>query len=131
VQQLTTKRNKIMAYISTQAVKEIREELKSLFPAKKGWKLSVTKSDSNYLNVAIMEAPIEIRNNPALDNENINPYYILDRENKLGADLIYMMYEIANRNNFDKSDLMSDYFHVGYYFGMSIGTWNKPFKLNV
>jgi hypothetical protein len=120
-----------MAYISTESVKEIRNELKSLFPEKKGWKLSVTRSNASYLNIAIMEAPVEIRNNPELDHENINTYYILDRDNKLGADLIHIIYEISNRNNFDKSDLMSDYFHVGYYFGMSIGKWDKPFKLNV
>ena len=30
---------------------------------------------------------------------------------------------------FDKSDIMTDYFHTAYYMNINIGRWNKPYKL--
>jgi hypothetical protein len=28
---------------------------------------------------------------------------------------------------FDKSDIMTDYFHTAYYYDISIGQWDKPY----
>jgi hypothetical protein len=33
-----------------------------------------------------------------------------------------------NDGNFDKSDIQSDYFHVGWYVDIQIGRWNKPYR---
>ena len=33
--------------------------------------------------------------------------------------------------NFDKSDYMTDYYHVGWYNNINIGQWNKPYQLNI
>ena len=30
---------------------------------------------------------------------------------------------------FDKSDIMTDYFHTAFYIDINIGRWNKPYKL--
>ncbi len=30
---------------------------------------------------------------------------------------------------FDKSDIMTDYFHTAYFIDINIGQWNKPYKL--
>ena len=30
--------------------------------------------------------------------------------------------------NWNKSDSMTDYFNVGWYTGINIGKWNKPYK---
>ena len=30
---------------------------------------------------------------------------------------------------FDKSDIMTDYFHTAYYMNINIGRWDKPYKL--
>jgi len=37
--------------------------------------------------------------------------------------------EIINRENWDNSDPMTDYFDVGFYLTFSIGKWNKPFQV--
>ena len=34
-----------------------------------------------------------------------------------------------NAENFDKSDPMTDYFHVGYYISVNIGSYDKPYEL--
>lgn len=31
--------------------------------------------------------------------------------------------------NFDNSDIMTDYFHVGWYIDINVGNWNKPYVL--
>lgn len=31
---------------------------------------------------------------------------------------------------FDKSDSMTDYFHVSHYIGIEIGKWDKPYQLD-
>ena len=30
---------------------------------------------------------------------------------------------------FDKTDIMTDYFHTAFYIDINIGQWNKPYKL--
>jgi hypothetical protein len=37
--------------------------------------------------------------------------------------------DALNLDNFDKSDSMTDYFHVGHYVDINVGKWNKPFKV--
>ena len=36
---------------------------------------------------------------------------------------------IANRENYDNSGIMTDYFDVNFYFYLEVGQWNKPFVL--
>ena len=43
------------------------------------------------------------------------------------ADVFEKIFECLNIDNFDKSDIQSDYFHVGHYVSLRIGVWNKPF----
>jgi hypothetical protein len=31
--------------------------------------------------------------------------------------------------NHDKSDVMTDYFNVGWYIDINIGKWDKPYKV--
>jgi hypothetical protein len=34
-----------------------------------------------------------------------------------------------NAGNWDKSDIQTDYFNVGWYIDVNIGKWNKPYTL--
>jgi hypothetical protein len=34
-----------------------------------------------------------------------------------------------NMGNHDNSDIMTDYFDVGWYVDVNIGLWNKPYIL--
>lgn len=35
----------------------------------------------------------------------------------------------ANNGNHDRSDIMTDYFDVGWYLDINVGQWNKPYVL--
>jgi hypothetical protein len=59
----------------------------------------------------------------------INRYYI-ERDWK-GAALEFLKaaHEAMMDGNFDNSDLQSDYHHVGWYVEISVGRWDKPYRL--
>lgn len=107
-----------MAYITTEAVKEIRNELKKEFP---NIKFSVVRENYSAIHVAIMEADLEFEK----EYMPLNHYCL---EKNPHAEILKKISEISNKNNFDKSDPMTDYFHVGYYFSLSVGKWDKPYK---
>ena len=116
-----------MAYISTEEVKVIREELKKNFPSRLGWKLSIVRRDYLSLSISIIKAPFELRNDQNNAYEQVNQYWIESRENKQSIPPLKKIFEIANKNNYDRSDVQSDYFDIGYYLNISIGHFGKPF----
>ena len=116
-----------MAYISTEEVKVIREELKKNFPSRLGWKLSIVRRDYLSLSISIIQAPFELRNDQNNDYEQVNKYWIERRENTQSIPVLKKIFEIANKKNYDRSDVQSDYFDVGYYLNISIGHFGKPF----
>jgi KaiC/GvpD/RAD55 family RecA-like ATPase len=120
-----------MAYISTEEVKVIREELKKNFPSRLGWKLSVVRRDYLSLSISIINAPIELRNDQNNAYESVNQYWLESRQNKSSILVLKKILEIANKNNYDRSDVQSDYFDVGYYLNLSIGHFGKPFNPTV
>lgn len=120
-----------MAYIRKEEVAEKRAKLKEAFPAKDGWKLSVTRQHSSTISVVVMEAPYQMLEQPEQGNETVNYYYIKEHfGNTRKANDLSKIYDIINAGNFDDSDPMSDYFHVGFYVNLDIGKWDKAFKVS-
>ena len=111
-----------MAYITKEQVKEKRELLKKKFPSKDGWKLSVTGRDFSVLQVSIMKSPFKLVDK---GYEQINHYYIDGNYDPAVSKVFKEIIDIAMEGNFDKSDSQIDYFHVGYYFQLSVGKWDK------
>lgn len=121
-----------MAYITSQSVKEMRNQVKELYPAKQGWKFSITRENYSRVNCVILSAPIELRLDNSRTNEGVNNFYIETRyngENDQATNVLKNINDILNKDNFDESDSMTDYFHVGHYISISIGAWDKPFTL--
>ena len=121
-----------MAYITSESVKEIRNNIKNLYPAKNGWKFSITRENYSCVKCEILAAPIELRIDTTKENEGVNNFWLESRyegKNETATEILKNINEILNLNNFDNSDAMTDYFHVGHYVTISIGAWNKPFQL--
>jgi len=120
-----------MAYIKTETVKEMRNELKSLFPVKEGWKISVTRENYSCVHCAILVAPFELRTDLTRTYESFNNYWIDENyENNEPARIaLTKIKDVLNKDNYDNSDSMTDYFDVGHYVRISIGQWNKPFEV--
>ena len=120
-----------MAFITTEEVKEIRNNIKKAFPAKEGWKFSITKEHYSKVNLYIMEAPYGITKQ-VKGYESVNHFYIessKDYSDRKKTDLM-KMYAILSANHWDESDIMTDYFHCAYYMSMGIGKWDKAFKIS-
>lgn len=120
-----------MAYITAERVKEIRDQIKKEFP---GYKVSVTREHFSGVRIAIIAAPYNLLAGSEDDkrtNITINTYYIQEHfaYNAQAQKDLLRMHAIANAGNFDKSDLMTDYHHVGFYVWMEVGRWNKPFTV--
>ncbi len=112
-----------MAYISTEDIKKIRIALKKTFPE---FKFSVRQSHGTGISVTLISGPVDFGLKE--DYMQINQYHTEFYKNE---DLLKKMLNIIDtageRQNFDKSDSMTDYFHVGYYVDLSVGSYNKPF----
>ncbi len=118
-----------MAYMSTDHVKQIRNNLKAKFP---NIKFSVSNSDHLGVDVHIMASP-ENFNDVLADSTGfirghvqLNHYWIDDHYPE-HAELFKDILKVINEGNWDKSDLQSDYHDVGFYVHFAIGKWDKPY----
>lgn len=73
------------------------------------------------------EAKCEYRDNDFDQGYAYKGHYVsrpgkLPRLNPLLVETLVAMQRIANRHNFDKSDIQTDYFHVGYYLECDLRT---------
>jgi hypothetical protein len=117
-----------MAYMSSARAKEIRQKLRKEFPSSDGWKLSVTNDNYSSLNVRILEAPIDFK----VKRQPVNHYWLKDNH---GHDpevyeALKKMKDICMDGNWDNSEPMVDYFDVGWYIDIQIGSWDKDFIYN-
>jgi hypothetical protein len=103
-----------MAYITSEEVKEIRNEIKAAFP--KTFKFSITREHYCKVNVALMSSPLEIQVN---SNRTFKSHKTIER----------IIDSIVNKKNFDKSDYMTDYHHVGFYSHIQVGQYDKPYQV--
>lgn len=123
-----------MAYISTEEVKEIRNNIKKLFPSKEGWKLSVTRRHHSEVSVIFLEAPINL-DPKGLGHYQINDMWIEEHyseEPTLKEAFTKAKNAITNvKVNEDRNfgDMGADYANYNYFIDLAVGKWNKPFQV--
>jgi len=61
--------------------------------------------------------------------ENVNVYHYKNHYNGTALAFLDEVITQMNAGNHDNSDLMTDYFDVGWYVNVNIGQWNKPYQL--
>ena len=136
-----------MAYVNQEKKQKIKVELDKVL---KGTGVKYTLAVNNHSTIVcnIKKGPINFLGNhfdlmcqkdpkysmvPAkniLQNYlDVNPYWYQDHFTGEVLELIKQIFNALNTDNFDKSDVMSDYFHVGHYVDLNIGKYNKPYEL--
>ena len=114
-----------MAFMSTEHAREIRNSLKESFP---GYKFSVKKHHHSSIDVTLLKSPLDFSKDMEKQETvgycSINHYYLNQYSN---ADVLKKMYEVINKGNYNKSDIMVDHFDVGFYVHMNIGDWEKHY----
>lgn len=67
-----------------------------------------------------------IRSKKSLD---VNPYWYQEHFTGKALNFLKEIFVAMNDGNWDKSDIQSDYFNVGWYVDVNIGKWDKPYTV--
>lgn len=125
-----------MAYMSQERKKEISAKLKEVL-AGSGLKYSLSVRNHSTIVMTITAGRNDfvadyLHNGGRLQSENyphidVNPYYFRDYFSGENKELMIKIFETLNMGNHDNSDIQSDYFDVGWYVDVNVGTWSKPY----
>lgn len=134
-----------MAYMNQEKKAKIAAKLKDVVP--KGWKYSLRVRNHSTICMTIASAPVDLMaeaqrvttaraasRSEAAPREytpthlDVNPYYP-DYSFDASLPVIQSILAALNDGNHNRSDIMSDYFDVGWYVDIGVGTWEKPFKV--
>lgn len=110
-----------MAYVSKEKKAKIVAAAKPIL-AKYGMKATFSVNHHSTIVCTIVSGKLEFAG-----HEEVNEYY-LDRQ--FSGDKLQFMTELTealNTDNYDNSDIQTDYFDVGHYVRINIGKYNKNY----
>ena len=85
-----------------------------------------TDENKNYGNKMSADQVAYIRKNQSLD---VNPYWYQEHYTGKALSFLKEVFKAMNAGNHDNSDIQTDYFDVGWYVDVNIGSWDKPYTL--
>ena len=117
-----------MAYISQQDKKDLAPGIKRVLN-KYGMKGSIAIKHYSSLVVNLQKGPIDFD----MDGyTSVNVYHIDKHYTGIARDFLNeLVTAMKGTKWFDKSDIMTDYFHTAYYININVGKWNKPYVLDI
>ena len=113
-----------MAYMNQEKKKELSPLIKSICK-KHGIKATLGVRHYSELVLNIKSGSIDF------GTDRINEYWYKDHfaDNPKALAFLSEVIPAMNIGNFDKSDVQTDYFHVGWYMSVNLGKWDKPYEL--
>tara|TARA_Y100001963_G_scaffold128274_1_gene182402 strand:+ start:848 stop:1222 length:375 start_codon:yes stop_codon:yes gene_type:complete len=119
-----------MAYVSQELKKELAVGIKKVLKKYKV-KGSIAVRHHSTLVVNLKSGAVDFQKDYLSDQKvhySINPYHYQSHfEGKAKAFLTELEAAIKSDKWFDKSDIMTDYFHTAYYWDVNIGKFNKDY----
>jgi hypothetical protein len=125
-----------MAYMNQEMKKVIAEQVK---PILKQYGLKGSLSVRNYstITLTIKEGSIDFLGNYMKNTgrENVDylssiVYWSAEKFDGVALEVIKKLTDaLKSAGWYDRSDAMTDYFDTAYYYGIDIGTWEKPYNL--
>tara|TARA_A100001391_G_scaffold190994_1_gene164047 strand:+ start:343 stop:687 length:345 start_codon:yes stop_codon:yes gene_type:complete len=114
-----------MAYMNQEKKKKLAPKIKEIL---KKYNMKGTLSVDNYstLNLNLKSGSIDF------GTDRINEYWYKDHfaDNPEALAFLSEVIPAMNVGNHDNSDIMTDYFDVGWYISVNLGKWDKPYILN-
>ena len=111
-----------MAYMNQDKKKKLAPKIKDIL---KKYNMKGTLSVDNYstLNLNLKSGSVDF------GTDQINEYWYKDhfKDNPHALSFLSEVIPAMNVGNHDNSDLMTDYFDVGWYISVNIGKWDKPY----
>ena len=127
-----------MAWMSQAKKKVIAANLKEAMKGT-GMKYSLAVRNHSTLVLTFISGPVDFRKdftervrdiNP---NEpyhySVNPYWFTEHLQGKSLDIVKKAYTCLMDGNHDRSDIQTDYFDVGWYVDINVGTWDKPYQV--
>jgi hypothetical protein len=127
-----------MAYISKDD-KNIKAILLRQLGKKYGVKLSVSRDNHSTIVLTLYSGKIDFFNEylwqktffvDSTQYIDVNPYYLCDQfnQNSKAFEFLNQALDIMNQGNWNKSDITTDYFDIGFYVTINIGKFKKPYQ---
>lgn len=120
-----------MAYVSKEKKAKIVAAFKAL-NLPKSWKITFLINHHSTMIATIQKAPASVIDDYIFNPERhenrlcVDEYYLEKSFKGETLEILEKLKAVLNTDNFDKSDIMSDYFHVGHYITINFGHWDKP-----
>ena len=120
-----------MAYVSKEKKQKIVVAAKKIIPA--DWKVTFSVRHHSTIIATISQVPASVQNDFIVSEHNsdpakpnVNVFYLEKSFKGKTLEKLRDLLEALNTDNFDNSDIMTDYFHVGHHVEIQFGKWNKP-----
>lgn len=117
-----------MAYLRKEVAKEIRSKIKKLYPAKDGWKFSITSFNLEVLRVNIIECPSNIGFSGF---HSINEFYVDEKykDEPLKKDVLNNIIDICKESGYTwHRDEPMDKLDFSFYIELELGKYPNPCK---
>ena len=111
-----------MAYFNQERKKEMAPAIKALLK-KYGMKGSLAVRHHSTVVLNLKEGPIDFGG----DSIQVNVYWIDKNYTGVAREFLEEAYAILMQGNHDRSDIMTDYFDVGWYVNINVGRWDRPY----
>lgn len=63
------------------------------------------------------------------DHMSVNPYWYDKHFTGKALAFLKELIPVLNKGNWNNSDIQTDYFDIGWYVNVDVGSWNKPYVL--
>ena len=123
-----------MAYVSQELKSKLAPKIKAICK-KYGVKASLAVRNHSTLVLNVKSGKIEFISDYGNSDDarkfgiQVNPYWYKDHFVGKSKAFLSEVIPAMNDGNWDKSDIQTDYFNVGWYIDVNIGKWNKPYTL--
>ena len=124
-----------MAYVSQELKSKIAPKVKAILKKYKV-KGSLAVNHHSTLVLNIKEGALDMYKDFAKSEDaekfgiQVNPYWYKEHFSGKTKAFLSEVIPAMNDGNWDKSDIQSDYFNVGWYVSVNIGKWNKPYQFS-
>lgn len=132
-----------MAYVTKETKNRIQKQLKTIMPMSCKWSLSGTGKGRLSLNIWAADVDLIAAVNQYNQRMKQRGYIIPEKPltycdlhhfwdidfGKEWNDILSKAWEAMHDGNWDRSDVQTDYFDVGWYCSINLGVFGRPFEV--
>ncbi len=111
-----------MAFMNQDRKNALAPSIKAILK-KYGMKGTLAVDNYSTLVLNIKEGPIDFDG----DRIQVNTFWTDTQYTGTAKAFLREVIDAMNVGNHDNSDIMTDYFDVGWYVNVNVGKWNKPY----